>query len=302
MQKNKVVIGYIFVIASAILFGCMPLMTSQIYLDGVNSFTLVFLRNLLSLPMLAVAAKMSGGSLKINPRALPSLSVIALMGCCVTPILLYTSYSCKPMSTGMATVFHFIYPAVVVLLGALFLKNKIKIGELASLVICIAGICMFYNPGEAFSTGGAVIALLSGVTYAIYVVGIAGFRYKEISGFVFTFYGAAVCAVVSVIVCLVSGKLQFPTSLSGWLLSVLFAFVFNVGAVVLFQRGTALIGGERASILSTFEPITSVIVGIAFMKEPGDWRTAVGTALVVLASVLIALFDMKEKKKGQQNG
>ena len=297
MQKNKTLIGYIFVIASAVIFGCMPLMTTRIYEDGINSFTLVFLRNLMSLPMLALAAKLSGHSLKITPRALPSLSMIALMGCCVTPILLYTSYACKPMSTGMATVFHFVYPAVVVLLGALFLKNKIKMGELASLAICILGICMFYTPGEEFSVPGAVIALLSGVTYALYIVGLAGFRYKEISGFVFTFYGSIICTVVSLIVCLVSGNLRFPSSVGGWMLCVLFAFIFNVGAVVLFQRGTVLIGGERASILSTFEPITSVVVGVAYMEESGSWRTAVGTAFVVLAAVLIALLDAKKKKE-----
>ena len=37
-----------------------------------------------------------------------------------------------------------------------------------------------------------------------------------------------------------------------------------MGAAVLFQSGTRLIGGERASILSAFEPITGVIIGIAF--------------------------------------
>ena len=170
MNKNKVIIGYICVIASAILFGCMPLMTTRIYQDGVNSFSLVFLRNLLSLPILALAAKIGGSSLKIDPRALPSLGLISVMGCCVTPILLYTSYACKPMSTGMATVFHFVYPAVVVLLGAIFLKNKMRVGELVSLAVCIAGIFMFYTPGEPFSVEGAVIALLSGVAYAAYIV------------------------------------------------------------------------------------------------------------------------------------
>ena len=295
MQKNKVIIGYIFVIASAVIFGCMPLMTTQIYGEGMNSFSLVFLRNLLSLPMLALAARVSGNSLKIDPRALPSLSLIALMGCCVTPILLYTSYS--SMSTGMATVFHFVYPAVVVVLGVLFLKHKMRGGELVSLAVCIAGICMFYTPGEALSLNGAGIALLSGVTYAIYIVGLSAFRHKEISGFVFTFYGSISCVAVAAVVCLLCGKLQFPASLRGWVLCVLFAFIFNVGAVVLFQRGTVLIGGERASILSTFEPITSVVVGMAFMNETGTWRTAIGTVLVVLASILIALVDMKGKKK-----
>ena len=69
--------------------------------------------------------------------------------------------------------------------------------------------------------------------------------------------------------------------------------------MVLFQRGTFLIGGERASILSTFEPITSVLIGVIVFHETVGWQTAVGSVLVLSASVLIALFDMKEKKEGK---
>ena len=69
----------------------MPLMTRLIYREGVNSFSLVFLRNLISLPVLAIAARLGGRSLKIKPQALPSIGGIALLGCCATTILLYTS-------------------------------------------------------------------------------------------------------------------------------------------------------------------------------------------------------------------
>lgn len=295
MQKNKMLLGYILVIASAVIFGCMPLLSRLIYAEGVNSFTLVFMRNALSLPMLAAAAKLGGASLKVPLRTIPAIGAVATVGYCVTPILLYTSYI--SLDTGVATVFHFIYPAVVVLLGFIFLKNKLGAGNLVSLAVCIAGICMFYTPGAKIGAVGSVLALLSGVTYAIYVVGFTTFRDKNIPSFVFNLYGASFCAVISLAVCLVSGKLALPSSLKGWLFCVLFAFVFNVCAAILFQRGTLFIGGERASILSTFEPITGVAVGMAFLNETGGWRTAIGTVLVIAASVMIAVTDMKKKSE-----
>ena len=297
MRKNQTVQGYIFVIASAIIFGCMPLMAKLIYAEGVNPISLVFLRSLLSIPMLAVAAKLSGNSLKISSRALPSVSIIALMGCCITPLLLFSSY--QYIDSGTATVFHFIYPAVVVLLGIVFLKNKVKTGNLISLLICVVGVCFFYTPGESFSLWGSGIALLSGVTYAVYIVLLAGFRYKELSGFVFSFYVAVVCSVVMLIVCLCSGQLALPVTFKGWWLCVLFAFAINVGAVVLFQKGTFLIGGERASILSTFEPITSVFTGVIVFHEAISWQTVLGSVLVISASILIAVLDMHDKKEGK---
>ena len=52
----KIKIGYIFVVLSSVIYGSMPLLAKLIYADGVNSFTLVFLRNFLALPSLALFA------------------------------------------------------------------------------------------------------------------------------------------------------------------------------------------------------------------------------------------------------
>ncbi len=297
-MRKKMFLGYFLVIASAVLYGSMGLLATLIYKEGVTPFSLVFLRNIISLPLLAFAATVSGKSLKIPPRALPSISWIAVFGCCITPLLLYISYN--DIGTGLTTVFHFVYPAVVIVLSLIFLKSKFKLANLISLVICLTGICVifiFNSVGEQLGIMGSVLALMSGLTYAVYILGLSGFRYKEISGFVFNFYGASFCAIVSLIVCLCSGNMKFPTSTTGWLLCILFALICNVGALVLFQSGTRLIGGERASILSAFEPITGVVIGIAFLDEKGGWSTAVGTALVVISCVLIAVFDMKKEKQ-----
>ena len=155
--------------------------------------------------MLAIAARLGGSSLKITPRAIPSIGIIAAFGCCITPILLYTSYT--DIDTGIATVFHFIYPALVMVLGMVFLKNKLRPVNLVSLAVCIAGICMFYTPGAQIGVMGSSLALLSGLTYAIYIIGLSGFRHKEITGFVFNFYGSVFCSILSLIICICSNGL-----------------------------------------------------------------------------------------------
>ena len=72
--------------------------------------------------------------------------------------------------------------------------------------------------------------------------------------------------------------------------------VVNIGAFVLFQEGTLIVGGAQASILSTLEPIVSMIVGVFVFGEAVSIRTVFGAALVILASVLIALTGMKNYK------
>lgn len=295
MKHKQLFKGYIFVILSALIFGLMPLMAKFIYAEGVNSVTLVFLRNLFSVPMLAVLALCTGGTIKTDTKTLPKISFIALMGCCITPLLLFSSYNHIP--SGTATVFHFIYPAAVMLGEFIFLKSKIRYGHIISVIICVAGIALFYNPDSKINPTGSIYALMSGITYAIYVISLSAFKNKKMSPFAFSFYVSSICSSVMLVVCLFTRQLAMPVSVVGWLLTILFAFSLNVGAVVLFQRGTFLIGGSRASILSTFEPITSVLAGAVIFHEKMSVFTIIGTILVVAASIMIAVFDVKQIEK-----
>lgn len=290
-MKYNTIKGYLLAIASAIIYGCMPLMAKHIYADGVNPFSLVFLRNFFSLIPLAILAYKEQGTLKIPMKLLPSVSLIAILGCCVTPILLFSSYNY--MASGTATIFHFVYPAVVVLSEIILLKNKPKTGNIVSVVLCIAGICCFYTPGQPLSLTGSTLALISGFTFAAYVILLSRFRKHNVSGFLFCFYVVAISAIAAFIVCIATNSLTLPSSLLGWGLCVLFSLLVSTGAVAMFQKSAFLIGSERTSILSTLEPITGVVIGIIVFHDPFDLNTIIGSILVITASLLIALFDIK---------
>lgn len=193
-------------------------------------------------------------------------------------------------------MFHFVYPAIVVLIGLIFLRKKFGVKTLVAVLICVAGICLFYNPAEPLDWTGCILALTSGVTYAVYVVLLSVFRNQEVSGFKLCFYISVVCSTVMLAVCLLMRKLTLPTDITGWLLCILLALAVNVGAAVMFQQGTFYIGGERASVLSTVEPLTGVVVGMLAFDEKVTVFTGIGSALVIVACVLIAAADRKKKE------
>lgn len=291
-QKNNLIKGYLFVIASAVIFGCMPLIAKGMYAEGVTSTSVVLFRNLLSLPMLGFLGWRQSGDLKITRKALPAIALLAILGPFATPLLLYSSY--QYISSGTATVFHFVYPAMVILLGTVLLKRKSGLGQLLCVALCVFGIVLFYDPAQKLDLWGGSLALLSGLAYAGYILLLSVFKYKEISGFKLSFYVSGISSVILLAICLTGNVLTFPTTIVGWLCAFAMGMIVNACAMVLFQQGTFLIGGERASILSTFEPITGVVVGIlAFQEAVGPGMLA-GTILVVLASILIAVFDMRK--------
>lgn len=292
---SKTVKGCIFAVLSAVIYGSMPLMAKYIYADGVTPFTLVFLRNLVSLIPLGILAYRQQKTLKVPPALLPSLSLIAILGCCLTPILLFSSY--QYIASGPATVFHFAYPTLVVIAEILFLRKKLRISSVISVLCCAVGISLFYSPEETFNLTGSTLSLLSAVTFAAYVVLLSRFDSSRLSGFLFTFYIILISSIGAFFICIATNSLVLPTTATGWGLCILFSLLVTTCAVVLFQQSTFLIGAEGSSILSTLEPITSVVIGVVIFREPFGLRLLTGTILVLIASVITVCFSLMKKSK-----
>ena len=293
-MSKTMIKGYLFAILSAVIYGCMPLMSIHIYNEGVNPLTLVCLRNVLALPFLAILAWREQRTLAVSVKHLPMIGALSLIGCCVAPVLLLSSY--QFLSSGTATVFHFIYPAVVVVAEIVLFKNKVVVSNLVAVVLCVMGVGLFYTPGEPLHVGGCALALLSGVAFAVYVVLLSRFG-KRVTGFLLCFYVSAFSGVTALIACVISGNLALPISWRGWLLCMLFAVLITCGGVMLFQQSAVLIGGERTSVLCTLEPITGVVIGVLFLNETVAVQAAIGCVLVIGATLMIAVTDAKQAKK-----
>ena len=292
MKKRTMLKGYLYIILSAVIFGCMPLMAKHLYTDGVNSISLVALRNVISLPFLLGVALVRRETLVREKKDLPLIFMIGILGCAITPLLLFSSYNY--MNSGVATVLHFVYPAAVLLLELIFVRGSVRREGLVAIALCVCGLALFYNPAEGLSLAGSTLAILSGFTYASYIFLLDRFGKRGMGNFAFAFFATLGAAVVIFAVALIGGMLALPRSLFGWLLCVIFSLAINLGAVMLFQGGTFIIGGQRAAILSTLEPITSLIVGFFAFSERIGVFSVIGSLLILAASVIITTIGKKD--------
>lgn len=291
---NSQLKGYIATICSAIIFGCVPLCSKLIYAEGLTPMSLIFFRSVIVLPMLLIAIKANGEQVAISKSDFCKIIFIAIFGIVLTPLFLFTSY--QYISSGTATVFHYIYPATVIVGGAIFCKEKIEKNSLFCLILCTVGIAMFYSPSEKINLKGAIFALVSGIVYATYIILLSKNKLENISRYKLSFYMFGIGAVLMFPICLVTKNFIVPKNTKTWLLCILFAFLACFLAYVLFQIGTQNIGGGKSSILSTFEPITSLIVGYFVFNESISVFTLIGSVFVISSSILIAYFDMKDKR------
>ncbi len=294
-MNEKKLKGYFFAILSAVIYGCMPLMSNYIYADGVNPITLVFFRNFFAVIPLGFLAFKESKTLKIDIKLLPEIILTSIFGCFLTPLLLLSSYNYIP--SGAATIFHFAYPAIVVIGSIIFLKAKGNIVTFLSVVFCIIGISLFYSPEAKINFTGVVLSFSSALAISVYILLLSRFSKYNIPGLLLSFYVVTIGSVITFIFCLLSNNLTMPSTLFGLILSIIFSLLVTIGAFVLFQQSTLLIGGELASILSTLELVTSVLIGFLVFNEPLTIRLIIGTILVVIASILTTIFDIIRHKK-----
>lgn len=280
--------GMLLVVLSAVLFGCMPLMTRMIYSNGGTPAELTLLRNFLALPALLLLMRRGEERTALGRGEFVPMLLLSL-GFGATPVLLFASYN--SISSGMATTIHFVYPVFVLLGCVLFCREKLSRIKLLCIALCTGGLLCFYTPGDAVNLSGMALAFLSGVTYAFYIIYLGRSGLSGLAPFALAFWLSLFASVELALFLLQTGSFRFALTPLGWGMSFGFALIFAVAASVSFQVGVKDVGAQRAAILSTFEPITSIVVGIAVFSEPFGLRTGAGVLLILAAVLLLTLFD-----------
>lgn len=287
--------GFASAICSAICYGLMPLLAKAAYAEGANSVSVAFYRFCLSLFPLFIYFVCKKVSLKITLAQFMDILIGTVVGYGSTALLLYLSYNYIP--SGMATTIHFGYPAMVVAGSALFCREKQSKARWVCLALCLIGVALFYGGAGAASPVGIVIALVSSVTYAFYIIYLAKSRMKDVPVLVLVFYIHAISTVMMLLVAKPLGGIVFHFSARGWFFLVMTSLAISFVAVPLFQSSVRIIGPQNASLLSTFEPITSLIAGVVAFGESFTARTFVGCVFILSAVALAALDPADRAKK-----
>lgn len=280
-------------VLSAVLFGTMPLLTKIAYAYGSNTYTVAFWRFAFGTVTVALIIALSPKlTFRVTAAEFRRLALLSVF-CGVTPLLLYSSY--RYVSSGLATTLHFTYPVSVMVLGTLFFRTKLRGRQLVCLAICAAGIICFYQPGQNEGLEGMAIAVLSGVTFALYILLLGKSGLSHLPMLTISFWISLLCTAEIGVFSAVSGKLIVAMPWQAWAAVALLGVFVAALAQVLFQTGVFLCGEVKASLLSTFEPLTGVVIGIVVFREALTVRIAAGIILILLAAVLLVLLPEREK-------
>ena len=172
--------------------------------------------------------------------------------------------------------------------------------KLVCCALCFAGILCFYTPGGDVSAYGVFLALASGVAWAYYIVHLNSSGLVTMATFKLAFWLCVFSAVLVGCITLAMGEFVWPSTAFTRGALALYCCA-STAASLLFQLGNRFIGAQSASMLSTFEPLTSVVIGILVYHEVLTVRLGIGIFCILLAVFLLAKADgtVKEETKSE---
>lgn len=282
--------GLLATMISAVFFGFIPLFVKTICAGGGNSVSAAFYRFFLSVPVLYIYLKAQGISMRVTRTEFAKIALITIFGYGGTAVLLFSSYNFIP--SGMSTTIHFMYPVFTILGCMIFFKEKVSPLKLLCVALCFGGILLFYNGESGGSVLGMALSFLSGVTYAFYTIYLEKSGLQKMENLKLIFYMNTVAAAMILVMALLTAQFTLRLTPLAWGTAVFFATATSLIGVLGYQIGIKCIGPQNAAILSTFEPITSVIVGVLVYREAFSARTLLGCLCVLSAVVIVA--KMKE--------
>ena len=283
--------GIIFTMIATILFGVTPAVGKLTYAMGNNGVQLAFLRHLFVLPLFLMIVIYQGQSLRLNKSQCLDVFKVGFFGNTLTIVMLYSSY--EYIGVGSATVLHFLYPLFVVCMNFILYHQKLNKQQLCCLALAIIGIFCFMDSSSS-SLMGALLAILSGVFFAYYMVGMDHSSIRYMSPYVFNFYLVLMNSIVIFILAFLLGRVSI-LPLQAYILSGVVAVLTSLIGVILLQKGIYCLGASLTAILSTLEPITSIVVGVVWLNESLTLLKIIGCILVLLSTfILVKAQNQKE--------
>ena len=158
--------------------------------------------------------------------------------------------------------------------------------KLGALILSLLGILLVIDVQSGGQMTGILLAILAAVIYAVYIM--AGAKVTQgtdirVSSTVIITSAAVVYGVYGA-----WHGLSLPNSEMGWVGSIGLALIGTVVAVWAFFEGVKRIGAVDASMLSTLEPVVTVILAWVLLGERLTALNLCGGALILVAAVLLA--------------
>lgn len=244
--------------------------------------------------------------LLIKDRSLLKIQIKDIWMFIGTGILSLTFFSCCYFTTivncgaAVAVVLLYTSPVFVMLMSALFFKEKLTARKLLCLCLTLCGCTLvagLIGTSSPLLMKALLIGLGAGFGYALYSI-FGTFATGKYSSLTITFYTLLLAGIALVIItgpsaCIESVNVEsFPYILG-------LAIVNTVIPYIAYTYGLSKMEAGKAAVLVTVEPLVGCLLGILLFKESVTVLKIIGIVLIFVSIILLSL-PAKTKRKGSR--
>jgi drug/metabolite transporter (DMT)-like permease len=299
--RKNYIIGATLVVIGSVLFAGKAVLVRYNYIHfKVDTVPLLALRMLFSAPFYAVILYFQNRKKSEVPKLTGKewlwMLAIGLVGYYLAAF--FDFWGLKYITASVERLILFIYPTLVVIISAIFLKKTIYKIQYIALIITYLGVVVSFVPDLQIGLQkdliiGSTLVFLSSLTYALYLIG-SGEMIPKIGSLRFTCYAMLISTVMVILHYFISiGGNLFAYQSGVYWLSIVMAVFTTVIPSFLISDGIKRIGSGNASIIGSIGPIATIIMANIFLGELINAWQIIGT-FVVLGGVL--MISWKGKK------
>lgn len=280
--------GALLVAVSAAAFGSMAIFGVWAQDDGTGTPALILVRFAAATALLMAYVRIRGIRLPSPRQCVP---VVAMGGIGYVGQAYCYFLALEHADASLVALLLYLFPAFVAVLAAVFLRERIRLVTAAALVLALAGTGLVVGGGSGRPIGIG-LAIGAAVIYSIYIAvgSVVTHGLDAIAVTTVVCASATVSSGLIVVVLGLTGRSPvFPESWRGWSSLAAIAAVCTVLAILTFFAGLAILGPTSTSVLSTLEPVVTVVLATTLLGESLSGVQVLGGVLVLAAVVWLAL-------------
>lgn len=294
---NKTKLGALLVAVSAFGFGTMAIFAKIAYIQGADIFTMLAGRFSLACLIIWAIIFTVRIPVKISLSDLKQLALLSLLGYGGGSTFYF--FSVKLLPASLASMLLYTYPLMVALAEQWIYHQKLTLTKGAALLFSTVGLVMILGTTvKGVNAAGVFFGISAAVAYSAYML-YGNKVTRERSPLVTTGYMLFFAATGFTLYALFSGSMNFDFGPAGWW-SIAGLAVFSTAlAILALFSGMQWIEASRAAIISTFEPVFTVVCAAILFSEVIKPLQIMGGIIVLLAIVIL---QVNQTKKTEQPG
>jgi drug/metabolite transporter (DMT)-like permease len=273
--------GIALVAVSAAAFGTLAIFGRYAYADGMDVLTVLFLRFSLSAAGMTILLLARREPL---PRGLTLFELVGMGAIGYVGQAFFYLTALKYASAGLVALLLYLYPMFVAILSTIWLREQITRFKTMALGLALVGTALTVGP-EGGQFLGVLFAISAAATYSVYII--VGTRVmKQVSAIQSSTVIFASAGGMSGVLMVGNGP-HLPATRAGWVAICSMVLIATVLPVVTFLAGLERIGPTNAAMLSTLEPVVTVLLAAMLLEETLRPITLVGGGLILVAVLLL---------------